>query len=105
MRHPHARIPAVEQFLTQTAGPVLSLHATALLQHRHDTVNEVRKAAGQGRVGQIESVDACRYPVFQLVGNLLGRTDQHGASPTDTDIIGDIAHGPHATRVADREAV
>jgi hypothetical protein len=63
-------------FSPQGAGQVVPLVGAALLQDRHDQIHEVLKTLGRHDAAQIEVVDVSFLdPGDQIVGHLLGRTD------------------------------
>jgi hypothetical protein len=65
-----------EQLFAQGAGPVVSLVGAALLQDRDDEIDEIPEALGRHDAAQIEAVDVGSLdPGDQIVGHLLGRTD------------------------------
>ena len=56
-----------EQLLVEWSFLIVALHQAPLLEHGHDTVNEVDEGAGSDRIHQVEAVDACLAECLQCV--------------------------------------
>src|SRR6266478_206789 len=78
-----------EQLLAQGAGQVVALVSAALLQDRHHQIHEVLKALGRHDAAQIEAVDVGFLdPGDQIVGHLLGRTDDRRVAAAQPALSG-----------------
>jgi hypothetical protein len=70
---------AGEQFLAQGAGTIVALVGAALLQDRHDQLDEILEALGGHDAAEVEAVDIGLVdPGDQVLGDLLGRATMAG---------------------------
>ncbi len=86
--------------------PVGVLVAPAPHQFRHQHVGDVLKIPGRNREGDVQSIDVRLFePSFDIIGDLLGRADQHRADAADADMLRHLAHGPDPIRIGAGDVV
>ena len=86
---------AGEQFLTQGARTIVALVDAALLQDRHDQVDEILETLGGHDAAEVEAVDiGVVDPGDQVLGDLLGRADDRRIAAAQTHAADDAPQGP-----------
>src|ERR1700753_3945715 len=106
MRCPEPRPAVAEQFFTQRPLAICVLVTPAPNQLGHQHVGDVLEIAGRDRERHVQAIDVGLVnPRLDVVGDLLGRADHHGADAADPDMLDDLAYGPDPIRIGAGDVV